>query len=225
MVALWVQAGMGLRNGKERVAFWLAVDDAKRFKALARVTDGGASQALTRMVGALLEDADVASPVGVGASKQVSVRFREDERAALAEAATSRETTPANWVRSLALVHLMRRPKWNRAELDEIREVAREARRIGANINQIARATNIAAQVGQCPPDAAREAKSAAEEMHAVTRRLAGILTGNFDYWGLPDEARPKPRRGGLAAANAREARAKLALKNKARNRPDKFKE
>jgi len=216
---------LGLRNGKELITFRLDADVAERFKAAARATDGGASQALTRMVAALLEDVDVASPVGVGRGRMLSVRFRDEERAALTVAARSRETTPTNWVRSLALVHLMQRPQWNRAELDEIREVAREARRIGANVNQIARAVNVAAMEGQCPPDAGQAAKDAAEEMNAVTRRLAGIVTGNFDYWGLPDEARPKARRGGLAAANAREAAVKRKLKLKAPSRPDKFKD
>ena len=63
-------------------------------------------------------------PRGVGRGKQVSVRFKDPERAALDEAAAQRGTTPANWLRSLGIVHLARRPQWNPAELDALRAQA-----------------------------------------------------------------------------------------------------
>ncbi|MCE3589971.1 hypothetical protein LXJ59_25610, partial [Escherichia coli] len=66
--------------------------------------------------------------------QQIGVRFKPLERRALAEAARARSTSPANWLRSLALFHLARKPQWNAAELDALRDIFGELRRIGGNV-------------------------------------------------------------------------------------------
>lgn len=216
---------MAHRNGKVLVSAWVDALAAERFKAVARASDGSVSRALARMVGEAIDDPRAVSPSGVGQSEKLTIRFREQERAVLAEVARRRHTSPTNWVRSLALVHLMRKPEWNGDELEQFRDVVRELRRIGSNINQIAAAVNKAAAVGHCPPEAADAAKEATQTVHSETRRLAAILTGNFDYWGLPDELHPRATRAGSAASEANERRAKAKRKLRPRRRPARFKD
>ena len=60
--------------------------------------------------------------------QSVMVRLKEEERVALMYAADARSTTPANWVRSLAIVHLARRPQWTPDEIDAMRDIFTELR-------------------------------------------------------------------------------------------------
>lgn len=212
---------MGVRNGKEIVKFWLDVDVAASFKAAARISDGGTSQALTRMVGEVVGGKAQAAvvPRGSGLGPAVYVRFGDEERFALGRAADQRGTTPANWLRSLALVHLQKRPEWNREELELLRDVGREVHRIGVNINQIAAGVNAAALIGECPPGAGEAAKQAMDLVRWEIRRATAIVTGNFDYWGLPTDEQPTAARGALAREAAREAREKARRDGRLRTR------
>lgn len=133
------------RNGQELLGTWVLTDVAARFKAWARGREGGASAELRRMVTEAVDDCDPPLPPG-SSGYRVTVRLKEVERVALLHAARVRSTTPANYLRSLAIVHLGRRPQWNEAEVTELREIGMEVRRIGNNVNQIARAMNVAAQ-------------------------------------------------------------------------------
>lgn len=159
---------------KERIGFWMDAEVAARFKVVARLRDGGVSQALTRMVGEALQDSQAVAPKGVGRGAEVKIRLRGEERLLLARAARERGTTPANWIRSLALVHLLRRPEWNAEELEALRGIGRELRMIGSNINQIAAALNASALVGRCPPGQGEAAERAVElvRMNRVVSRL-----------------------------------------------------
>jgi uncharacterized protein YukE len=163
---------------------------AERFKAWARQSAGGASSALRRLVLAAVDGKEAPPPAGAGRGIQIGVRLKKSEHAALVEAASARGTSPANWLRSLALVHLNRRPQWNQVELETMREIGNELRRIGNNLNQIARALNVAAHTGQYAPYQGTEAREAAELIRLELRGLIGMMTGNFDYWGLPDPER-----------------------------------
>jgi len=220
---------MGGRNGQELLSTWVAADVAASFKAQSRALDGGASAALRRLVAeavseaAGLHGARLRGPRGVGRGKQVSVRFRDDERAALAAAAKSAGMTPANWVRSLALVHLAGKPQWNPAELEALRALFRELNAIGNNINQIARALNVAVQSGVYPPHQGRAAKEAAELIRTEMRRVVAVMTGNFDYWGLPDAERPTAAPGAVERADAAAGAAEAARKRRPRRRPARF--
>lgn len=216
---------MAPRNGKELLSAWVEASVAQRFKAVARASDGSVSQSLARMVGEAIGDPDAVSPSGVGQSEKLTVRFRREERAALASAARLRATTPANWVRSLVIVHLMRRPQWSDGEREELRALTREVRRIGSNVNQIARAMNEAAKAGQCSADAAVAANNAAQQLHSETRRLGAVLTGNFDYWGLPGELHPRATREGISADEERQRWAKAKRRLRPKLRPARFKD
>ena len=197
---------------------------ASRFQAWARGTEGGTSAALRRIVSEAMDGKSPAPPSGAGSGQQVGVRFKASERALLSEAARSRATTPAGWLRSLALVHLTRRPQWNADEVEGLREVFRELRRIGNNVNQIARALNVAAHKGEYPPYQGEEARAAAERVRNEMRRVVALMTGNYDYWGLPDADRPTAAPGAQvrddeATTQERKKTANLPKRRPARSR------
>ena len=215
---------MSGRNGQELLSTWVPAEQAEAFKAQARETEGGASAALRRLVAEAVGEKPPA-PRGVGWGQQVGVRFKPAERLVLGEAAEAHGTSPANWLRSLALVHLTKRPQWNPSELDALRELAREIRAIGNNVNQIAHALNAAVQVGAYPPYQGGAAREAAELVKFELRRVAAVMTGNFDYWGLPDAERPTAAPGAVERADAEAQAVEAKRKRRPRRRPERFTE
>ncbi|SCX35795.1 MobC family plasmid mobilization relaxosome protein [Agrobacterium rosae] len=214
---------MSGRNGQELLSTWVPADLAAAFKAQARSIEGGASAALRRLVFEATTGEPGPAPKGAGSAAQVGVRLKAAERAALAEAALSHGTSPANWLRSLALVHLVRQPQWNAAEIEELRSLFREVRAIGNNVNQIAHALNIAVQTGQYPPYQGAAAREAAELVRYEMRRIVAVMSGNFDYWGLPDEDRPSTALGAAERESVRVSAAEGARKRRPRRRLARF--
>lgn len=175
---------MAGRNGQELLGTWVPADVAARFRTHARSTEGGVSAELRRLV---LQAAEGKPAARLGTSgRKVMVRLKEEERSSLLEAARNRNTTPANWLRSLALAHLSQRPQWNEAEVKVLRDVYIELRRIGNNLNQIARALNVAVQTGDYPEGQGHAAKQAADDISQEVRRVGGLVAANVAYWGLP---------------------------------------
>lgn len=183
------------RNGQELLGTWVSAGVAAQFKAYARGTEGGASAELRRMVTRAVDGKEAGPPAGVAGHK-IMLRLKSRERLALLEAAQARGTTPTNWLRSLALAHLTRQPQWNEGELQALRDVFVELRRIGNNVNQIARALNVAAHKGEQPPGQGEAARDAVKEISRELRRVGGMVAGNLAYWGASSEAaQQKPRR------------------------------
>lgn len=211
------------RNGLELLSTWVPADLAARFKAWARGSKGGVSAELLDLVTNAMEGRAAPAPVGAAGAYQVMVRLRDAERLALIEAARARGTTPANWLRSLAIAHLGRRPQWNTAEIEALRELFAEVRRIGNNVNQIARAINTAAHTGEYPSRQGEEAREAAELLRVEMRRIVAMMTGNFDYWGLPDADRPTAAPGAEKRDDAATQRERQKIARRPRRRPARF--
>lgn len=219
---------MAGRNGQRLLSTWVPEATAAAFHAQAR-TEGGASALLRRLVAETVDPGlhgaslDAIAPVGSGRGEQIGIRLKGEERRALNEAARARGTSPANWVRALAIVHLARKPQWNTAELSELREVFKELRRIGNNVNQIARALNVAQATGQYPPHQHRAVEAAAELIRYEMRRVVAVMTGNFDYWGLPDAERPSAAPGAVERHDAEAEAAAAQRRRRPRRRPAQF--
>ena len=213
---------MAGRNGQEMVGTYVPAELAARFRAWARSTEGGASAALRRLISGAVEGREPDPPPGAS-GHQVLVRLKDVERLALLQAAKARSTTPANWLRSLAVVHLGRRPQWDANEAQALREIGEELRRIGNNVNQIARALNVAALEGECPPNQGEVAMEAVQDVRAEMRRLVAVYTGNFDYWGLPDADRPTAAPGALKGEEQTEGDARSKRRLRPRRRPQAF--
>lgn len=173
---------MAGRNGQELLGTWVPSDIAARFKAHARTTEGGVSAELRRLV---MQAAEGKAPpqLAGAAGHKVMVRLREGERLALLRAARERATTPANWLRSLALAHLSKLPQWNDAELQALRNVFVELRKIGNNVNQIARALNVGTHTGEMPSGQGQAAKEAVELIAAEVKRVGQLAASNKAYW------------------------------------------
>lgn len=221
--------------GHKMVGTYVARELADQFRAWARQTEGGTAAALRRLMIEAMAGHDGAeglhraspaqqlAPVGVGRGQQIGIRLQAAERQLLDVAARARGTSPANWVRSLAIVHLTNEPQWNPAEVEELRALFRELRAIGNNINQIARALNVAIQTGEYPPHQGTATKEAAELVRYEMRRVVAVMVGNFDYWGNPSAERPTPAPGAVKRADAAARAAEAARKRRPRRRPARF--
>lgn len=211
------------KPGQKMVGGYVDCALAERFHAWARRTDGGASAALRRLIIQAMDGQTPAAPQGAGTGHQVGVRFKDAERAALAEAALAHGTSPANWLRSLALVHLTGRPQWNPTEVEALRAVFHELRAIGNSLNQITRALTAAVEAGLCPPQHRDAAREAGDLVRLEMRRVVAMMTGNFDYWGRPDAERPTPAPGAVVRAAAEVRVAEARRKNRPRRRAARY--
>jgi hypothetical protein len=209
---------------------------ASRFQKWARATDGSTAAALRRLMAEALAGGagglhgasparSELAPAGVGRGTQIGFRLKAAERRALTEAAQAHGTSPANWVRSLAIVHLSGKPQWNQTEVEELKGLFRELNAIGKNINQIARALNVAVETGEYPSHQGQAAKEAAELVRYEMRRVVAVMSGNFDYWGHPSAERPTPVPGAVERADAAARAAEAARKRRPRKRPFRFNE
>ena len=195
---------------------------ADRFKAWARATDGSVSAALRRILLDAVDGQEPQTPLGTSGYR-VSVRLKDAERLALLEAARARQVTPSVWLRCLAIVHLGRRPQWNERETAELRAVFTELRRIGINLNQITKALNVAVLSGDYPAWQGTAALEAADLVRSETRRVVAAMTGNFDYWGLPDADRPAAVRGAVSRDQQATEAERQKIARRPRRRPSRF--
>lgn len=195
---------------------------AERFKSWARLR-GGVSAALRRVVEEAVDDGS-AEPSAGTAGFQITVRLRERERELLLEAAAARGLSPATYLRSLAVVHLSAQPQWSVAEAEALRAIGIELRRIGNNVNQVARALHSAVHKGEYPEKQGSEAREAARLVRAELRRLLAIYSGNVERWGRPDMDLVVPPRGSLVEAKRDEKEGRIRAKRRPRRkRPDAF--
>ncbi len=173
----------------------------RAFAAWAR-TRGGKAAALRSLirdaVGAPVPDRP---PVDAGVS-DLHVRLSEPEREAIRQAAGQKGMAPSTWVRCLVRAHVLRRPQWGDFERQGFAAVLTALARIGSNVNQIARAMNVAVLKGEYAAGQGSEAREAAADAKRAIAQLAGIVGRDLDYWGadtkaeLPVAPRPRLKRG-----------------------------
>ncbi|AXJ97447.1 hypothetical protein DM480_17295 (plasmid) [Sphingomonas sp. FARSPH] len=216
---------MPAKLGQKLIATYVDAEFAERFAAWARQTEGGSAAALRRLMAPALDGQAPVPPAGAGMGQQIGVRFKPLERRALAEAARARSTSPANWLRSLALFHLARKPQWNAAELDALRDIFGELRRIGGNVNQIARAMNVATETGAYPPYQGGLVREAALLARLEMRRVVAVMTGNFAYWGSPYDDVPEADGDTVERVDAAARAAERRRKRQPRRRPARFRD
>lgn len=169
-------------------------DVADRFRALARERDGSTAAALRRLILEAVGEEPMA-PTGTGTGTQIGIRLRREERRAVSQAAKDRGTTPANWLRSLALAHLTRRPQWGPAETELLRDLFRELRRIGTNINQLALRANEGAQIGRYSIAATVHANEATRRISEELLKLGKLIAAEQAYWQIQGPSAAHDRR------------------------------
>ena len=158
-------------------------DVAARFSALA-LSEGGKSALLRRLIGEALDARpSTSAPLPIGKPQKITLRFRESEMHRLAELALRRDMSRTGWIVALVRTRLGAPIQPSPGEREALRAIMRELNRIGANINQIARAANGGALHGAAV-DAdlsdIREAKTAVEKALAELRR---VFDENAAYW------------------------------------------
>jgi hypothetical protein len=214
---------MPVPAGKTLLNAYVDCDLADRFKAWAR-PHGGVSAALRSVIEGAVAKHEPEPPAGA-AGFHVTVRLRERERELLIAAAQARGMPVAAYLRSLAVVHLAGRPQWSAAEAEALRELGGELRRIGNNVNQIARALNVAVHKGEYPAGQGTEAKEAARLVRAELRRLLAIYTDNLERWGQAAKDAEEIPRGLLARAEVKERERRVLAKRRPKpRRPSAFK-
>lgn len=214
---------MPVPAGKTLLNAYVDRDLADRFKAWAR-PHGGVSAALRSVVEGTVAEHEPEPPPGA-AGFHVTVRLRERERKLLLAAAQARGMPVAAYLRSLAVVHLAGRPQWSPAEAEALRELGSEVRRIGNNVNQIARALNVAVHKGEYPAGQGTEVKEAAKLVRVELRRLLAVYTGNLERWGQATREVGEDPRGLLAKSEAEEREGRARAKRRPKpKRPSAFK-
>lgn len=168
----------------DRITVRLPPDLVRRFDAAA-AERGGRSRLLRRLV----EGAAQASlpapvePVARPSTGKLTLRLGEADLALLAAEAEVVGLSRTQWSAALIRARLHRRPQLVPAEAIALIEIRRELRRIGVNINQIARALNSAVMEGQVLDLELAQLGAFQTEMGAWLKAVGDALRGNLDYW------------------------------------------
>ena len=125
--------------------------------------------------------------------KRVAPGFSEAELAVIAFQAAKTSTDPSNWIRQLVRRWCGLKGHVERPLMERLLSVRQELRRIGRNINQIARAANKLALDG----DPRRGGDALGEELEKLNALrldvmtqfdvLDGAMRADIDYWKVAD--------------------------------------
>lgn len=160
----------------------VADDLLARFDAAAG-GQGGRAPTLRR----LMDQAAVAAPAPVGRLPtrplKLTVRLAEEDGADLAREAAAMGLTPNGWAAALIRHRLHGRPTFRRSEGVALLAIQGEVRRIGVNVNQIARALNTAVMEGKVLELEVAYLADLQTELRAHMSTLRGAFDGNLAYW------------------------------------------
>ncbi len=168
----------------DRFTLRLPSDLARRFDAAA-AGRGGRSRFLRSLMEAAaqapLPDAGPASPAA--RSCKLTLRLGKDDMALLEAEAARTGLSRTQWCVALIRRRLHGRPQFARAEALVLIEVQRELRRIGVNVNQIARALNTAVLEGAVLDLETAQLSAFADEIRGHLGGLREAFDGNLAYW------------------------------------------
>jgi hypothetical protein len=153
-----------------------------RFDAAAG-SQGGRAPTLRRLMGQVA--AGSASPVGRLPARplKLTVRLTASDGDGLAREAAAIGLTPNGWAAALIRHRLHRRPTFPRAEAVALLAIQGEVRRIGVNVNQIARALNTAVMEGKVLDLEVAYLDALRTELRAHMFTLREAFEGNLAYW------------------------------------------
>lgn len=159
-------------------------DLARRFDAAA-AGRGGRSR-LLRTVMERAAQAALPEPEGSPSaprSAKLTLRLSSADLAALEAEAAARGLSRTQWSLALIRARLSRHPQLTRPEAIALVDIRRELRRIGVNINQIARALNTAVMEGAVLDAETTQIAAFADEIRAYVLALTEAFEGNLRYW------------------------------------------
>lgn len=159
-------------------------DLIRRFDAAA-ASKGGRARLLRR----LMEEAaqaplpEVLEPPPGRFTGKLGLRLAPVDLVVLEREAASRGQSRTQWTVALIRARLHGRPQLSRSEAIAFVEVQRELRRIGVNINQIARALNTAVMEGAVLDLEVGQLAAFSDEIRAHLVGVRDAFEGNLAYW------------------------------------------
>ena len=168
----------------DRITVRLPPDLIRRFDAAA-AEQGGRSRLLRRLVERAAQ-ASLPAPVQAPPrrpSGKLTLRLADEDLALLTVEAEAAGVSRTQWSVALIRARLHRRPQLTPVEAVALIEIRRELRRIGVNINQIARALNTAVMEGQVLDLGLAQLGAFQAELGAWVEALGDAFRGNLDYW------------------------------------------
>lgn len=156
---------------------------------------GGRAPALRRLMEEACGSTAAGEPLGKRPVK-LTVRLRADDAAGLEREARSMSLTANAWAAALIRRRLTGRPTFCRPDEIAVIAIYGELRRIGVNVNQIARALNSAVTEGKVLDLELAYLEELRAEVRAHMAAVGESFRGNLAYWDADplQEDRPKHR-------------------------------
>jgi hypothetical protein len=146
---------------------------------------GGRAATLRRLMD--LTAAGTSTPVGRLSARplKLTVRLTADDGDGLAQEASAMGLTPNGWAAALVRHRLHGKPTFPRVEAIALIAIQGEVRRIGVNVNQIARALNTAVIEGKVLDLEVAYLDALRTELRAHMFTLREAFEGNLAYWAV----------------------------------------
>jgi hypothetical protein len=160
-------------------------DVAARFDAAAAAT-GGRSAMLRRLVESAAGSPTTEQILTVGGRRDATrlmVRLAAPEARHVAGQAASLALPRAAWVAALVRNHARGAPRFARSDELALLAIHGEVRRIGVNVNQIARALNTAVMEGRVLDTELGAVADLGRELREHMLGLGEAFAGNLAYW------------------------------------------
>lgn len=168
----------------DRITLRVSPDLTRRFDAAA-AEQGGRSRLLRRLIEGAAQ-ASLPAPVeapSASRSGKLTLRLGEADLGLLEAEAAAMGLSRTQWSVALIRRRLHERPQFSRPETLTLIEVRRELRRIGVNVNQIARALNTAVMDGSVLDLEVAQLGAFQAEIAAWVEALGEAFEGNLGYW------------------------------------------
>lgn len=168
----------------DRFTLRLSPDLARRFDAAA-ATRGGRSHLLRRLVEGAAQASlpEASGSPSTARSSKLGLRLPEADLSLLEREAASVGLPRTQWTVALIRRRLYVRPQLTQPEALALIECRRELRRIGVNINQIARALNTAVMEGAVLDLEVSQLGAFQAEIGLWIEALGEAFEGNLAYW------------------------------------------
>ena len=170
----------------DRLTLRISPDLIRRFDAAA-AGQGGRSRLLRRLMEGAAQASFPTSPKVVCGprSGKLALRFGEADLRLLEAEAAAVGLSRTQWSVALIRRRLHDRPQFSRPDVLALIEGRRELRRIGVNVNQIARALNTAVMEGQVLDLELAQLGAFQAEIAAWVEALGEAFDGNLSYWAV----------------------------------------
>ena len=122
---------------------------------------------------------------GPRSAARITVRLAAPDAAGVDREAAVMALSRAGWVAALVRRRVRGKPRFRRADELALIAIHGDLRRIGVNVNQMARALNTAVLAGEAPELELAYLRDVHAEIRAHVRALGEAFEGNLAYWAV----------------------------------------